>query len=267
MAASACGRDVNSDFRLSDMQHVIDATGLHYRDLNQRLRKAIGEGQSDILVRGVRGQRYICSGFAVTGPVSVTIEGVPGNDLAAFMNAPITIRVKGNAQDGVANTMNEGKIIVEGDAGDVLAYSMRGGKLFIRGNAGYRVGIHVKAYRDRAATIVVGGSAQDFFGEYMAGGVMAILGLDRREGQPIIGNFLATGMHGGTIFVREHIDSDIVGKEVSIFELEDEDWRTLEALLSEFAADVGEDLSGLKKDEFIKLEPVSARPYGRLYAY
>jgi glutamate synthase domain-containing protein 3 len=248
-------------------EEIIDASGLVYRDLNNRLRAAIAAGARKIFLYGVRGQRYICCGFASDHPVEVEIKGVPGNDLAAFMNAPITIRVRGNAQDGVANTMNDGKILIHGNAGDVLGYSMRGGKLFIRGNAGYRVGIHVKAYQDRAATIVVGGSAQDFFGEYMAGGVMAILGLGRSQGQPIIGNFLATGMHGGKIFVREHIDPRIIGKEVSIFELADSDWAELKPLLDEFAADFGDDLSALAKEEFVKLEPVSSRPYGRLYAY
>ena len=246
---------------------VVDASGLSYRELNDRLRLAIREGASKILVYGVNGQRYICCGFASDHPVEVDIKGVPGNDMAAFMNAPITIRVRGNAQDGVANTMNDGKILVHGNAGDVLGYSMRGGRLFIRGNAGYRVVIHVKAYQDRAATIVVGGSAQDFFGEYMAGGVMAILGLNRREGEPIIGNFLATGMHGGRIFIREHIDPRIIGKDVSIFELDEDDWAQLKPLIDEFAADFRDDLQALKKEEFIKLEPVSARPYGRLYAY
>jgi len=249
------------------MKKTVDATRLHYRELNESLRAALVEGASDITVKGVRGQRYICAGFKTDRPATVTIEGVPGNDLAAFMNAPLTIRVRGNAQDGVANTMNEGKIIIEGDAGDVLGYSMRGGKLFIRGNAGYRVGIHVKAYMGRAATVVVGGCAQDFFGEYMAGGAMAILGLDREKDRPIIGNFCATGMHGGKIFIREHIDPRILGKEVSIFELADEDWAELKSLLDEFAADFGEDLFALEREEFIKLEPVSARPYGRLYAY
>ena len=249
------------------IEEIIDSSGIGYRDLNNRLRAAIAAGASKIHLRGVSGQRYICCGFSSDHPVEVEIEGVPGNDLAAFMNAPITIRVRGNAQDGVANTMNDGKILIHGNAGDVLGYSMRGGRLFIRGHAGYRVGIHVKAYQERAATIVVGGSAQDFFGEYMAGGIMAILGLDRAEGQPIIGNFLATGMHGGRIYVREHIDPRIVGKEVSIFELGDADWAELRKLVDEFAADFGEDLSMLKKEEFVKLEPVSSRPYGRLYAY
>lgn len=246
---------------------VIDAAGVHYRELNEMLREELRAGASRITLNGVRGQRYICCGFSVDRPVEIVINGIPGNDLAAFMNGPLTIRVKGNAQDGIANTMNEGKILVNGDAGDVLGYSMRGGKLFVRGNAGYRVGIHVKSYQERAATIVVGGCVQDFFGEYMAGGVMAILGLDCEEGRATTGPFLATGMHGGKIFIREHIDPRIIGKEVSIFELEDEDWQQLKPLLTEFASDFGEDLSSLEKGEFIKLEPVSARPYGRLYAY
>ncbi len=249
------------------MKTIIDATSLHYRHLNENLRKALAAGATDITVKGVRGQRYICAGFTAERPASLTIEGIPGNDLAAFMNAPLTIRVKGNTQDGVANTMNEGKIVIEGDAGDVSGYSMRGGKLFIGGNAGYRVGIHAKAYRDRAATVVVAGSAQDFFGEYMAGGIMAILGLDRLAGQPIVGSFCATGMHGGTIFIREHIDPRIVGKEAAISELSEGDWRELGVLLDEFATDLARDLSHLNKSEFIKIEPVSGRPYGRLYAY
>jgi len=249
------------------MEEIVDASQLNHRDLNNRLRAAIAAGADRIRVYGVRGQRYICCGFHTERPIEVEIKGVPGNDLAAFMNAPITIRVRGNAQDGVANTMNEGKILIDGNAGDVLGYSMRGGRLFIRGNAGYRVGIHVKAYQDRAATVVVGGSAQDFFGEYMAGGVMAILGLGLKPGEPIIGNFLATGMHGGRIYIRQHIDPRIIGKEVSIFELEDPDWAQFKPLLDEFAADFNEDLSALKKEEFVKLEPVSARPYGRMYAY
>jgi glutamate synthase domain-containing protein 3 len=113
----------------------------------------------------------------------------------------------------------------------------------------------------------VGGCAQDFFGEYMAGGLMAILGLDRHDGEPIIGNFLVTGMHVGRIFIREHIDPQIVGREVSIFELEESDWETLKVLPDEFAPDTGADLSALKRGQFVKLDPVSARPYGRLYAY
>ena len=73
----------------------------------------------------VNGQRYIGNG--ITGnDLRIEIDGVPGGDMAMFMNGP-TIVTFGNAQDGVANTMNAGTVIIHGDAGDVLGYGMRGG--------------------------------------------------------------------------------------------------------------------------------------------
>ncbi len=39
-----------------------------------------------------------------------------------------------NAQDGIANTMNAGEIIVHGNVGDIIGYGMRGGKLYIQSN-------------------------------------------------------------------------------------------------------------------------------------
>lgn len=41
--------------------------------------------------------------------VLIEIEGVPGEDLAAFMDGPRII-VHNNAQDGVGNTMNSGQV-------------------------------------------------------------------------------------------------------------------------------------------------------------
>jgi hypothetical protein len=100
----------------------------------------------------------------------------------AFMDGPV-VEVFGNGQDAIANTMNNGRIVIHGDAGDVLAYAMRGGALFVRGSVGYRVGIHMKAFRDLVPILVVGGTAKDFLGEYMAGGILAVLALDS-EGPP-----------------------------------------------------------------------------------
>ena len=38
-----------------------------------------------------------------------------------------------NAQDGVGNTMNAGRVVIHGDAGDVLGYGMRGGRVVLVG--------------------------------------------------------------------------------------------------------------------------------------
>jgi len=177
----------------------IDCKGMYYRKLNRMIRDAVEEGETGFILDNVNGQRYIGNG--INKKVSITINGVPGNDLAMFMNGPALV-VNANAQDGVANTMNAGEIIIHGSAGDVLGYGMRGGKMYIKGNVGYRTGIHMKQYKKQIPVIIAGGTAGDFLGEYMAGGVLVLLGLDRDGNTPIAGDYLGTGMHGGVIYIR-----------------------------------------------------------------
>jgi len=162
----------------------IDARGLYYRELNEMVRAEIAAGAREIHLDNVNGQYYIGSGLKAD--VKIIIDGVPGNDLGAFMDGP-TIVVLGNGQDNIGNTMNSGKIVVHGHAGDVLGYGMRGGKLFVREEVGYRVGIHMKGYQAQVPTLVAGGSAGDFLGEYMAGGILVVLGL---KGNPTALNVL-----------------------------------------------------------------------------
>jgi len=159
----------------------IDAKGKHFRDLNEEVRAAVDKGEKEISLKNVNGQYYIATGLC--GKLDITVEGVPGNDLSAFMDGP-TVTIKSNAQDNIANTMNAGKIIIHGNAGDVLGYGMRGGKLHIRGDVGYRVGIHMKGAKRQSSTIIAGGTAGDFFGEYMAGGVTHTLGARQRREHP-----------------------------------------------------------------------------------
>ncbi|MBI2877003.1 MAG: hypothetical protein HYY20_08995 [Candidatus Tectomicrobia bacterium] len=242
----------------------IDATGIYYRELNQMVREAIAGGEQEIELVGVNGQRYI--GDGLSEKVKIVIHGVPGNDLSAFMNGP-TVVVYANAQDGVANTMNDGKIVIHGHAGDVLGYGMRGGRLFVRGDVGYRVGIHMKSYKDQEPVIVVGGTAGDFLGEYMAGGVLILLGLGATNGQCLAGSYLGTGMHGGRIFVRGQVDPYQLGAEVGVRELNEADRKQLAALLQEYCQDLDLDYEQVMERDFIKLIPISHRPYGRLYAY
>lgn len=153
---------------------VIDADGLHYRELNERIHRAAAEGARLIEVRNVNGQRYI--GAGLRQPVTIRVHGTAGNDLGVFMDGP-TIEVFGNAQDGAGNTMNGGRIVVHGDAGQIVGLSMRCGRIYVRGSVGYRSGIHMKGYEDRVPVIVIGGRAGAFLGEYMAGGRLYVLGL------------------------------------------------------------------------------------------
>jgi glutamate synthase domain-containing protein 3 len=243
---------------------VIDASGLHYRELNATLHSAVHMGERHIELRNVYGQRFVATNLRE--PVELEIYGTPGNDLGAFMDGPRII-VHGNAQDGCGNTMNGGEIVVHGRAGDILALSARGGKIFVRDSVGYRTGIHMKEYEGKRPLVVVGGTAQDFAGEYMAGGVLVLLGLNLRPGDAHRARFVGTGMHGGLIFLRGTIEEHQLGREVGVAEPDDEDRALLRELVSEFCGHFGGAAKKILDGPFLKLWPLSLRPYGRLYAY
>ena len=243
---------------------TIDASGVYYRQLNAKLRELVADGMTKIRINNICGQRYI--GTDLNKEIDITIRGTPGNDLGSFMDGP-RITVYGNAQDGCGNTMNRGQIVVHGHAGDITALSARGGKIFIRDDVGYRAGIHMKEYRDKKPILIVGGTAQDFCGEYMAGGVLALLGLDLKKGQHHRANFIGTGMHGGIIYLRGSVNNYQLGKEVGIAELKEPDKKVLSEIVGEFAAHFKLDAAKILEHKFIKIIPRWLRPYGRLYAY
>jgi glutamate synthase domain-containing protein 3 len=243
---------------------VIKATNLHYKELNQKIYDLIAGGEKHIKVENTYGHRYIGDGLRGTEDVLIEVYGTAGNDLAAFMNG-LSIRVYGNAQDGIGNTMNSGKVYVHGDAGDVLFYGMRSGEVYIKGDVGYRVGIHMKEYMDLIPKAVIGGCAGDFFGEYMAGGYLILLGLNAGKNKPVVGDYIATGMHGGKIYIRGKFDSSCLGKETKPFDLDEEDKKIITPLITNFCKEFGYDIKEIMNEKFTKLIPVSKRPYGRHY--
>jgi glutamate synthase domain-containing protein 3 len=243
---------------------VVDTRGLTTAQLNDVLRQLIKEGAKEIDLKNVFGQRYI--GTDLRKKVKINIYGTPGNDLGSFMEGP-TIEVFGNAQDGCGNTMNDGTIIVHGHAGDITGFAMRGGKIFIRDDVGYRVAIHMKEYKKKKPTLVIGGTAQDFLGEYMAGGNLVILGLTLKKNEKHKANFIGTGMHGGVIYLRGEAETYQFGKEVGVVEMSYEDHQILNNLVAEYSGYFGVSIEKIMKADFTKLVPLSKRPYGRLYAY
>jgi glutamate synthase domain-containing protein 3 len=240
----------------------IDAQTLPYRDLNVLLRELDGKAAEKVELSNVYGQRYI--GTDLKTKIKIDIYGTPGNDLAAFMDGP-NIEVHGNAQDCTGNTMNDGSIVIHGRAGDITGYGMRGGKMFIRDDVGYRVGIHMKEYMDHKPYMVVGGTAENFLGEYMAGGVLLVLGLTLKAGEAHPAKFVGTGMHAGIIYVRGEIGN--LGKEVKMMDADKADLEIIEGLVKEYCGYFNADAAAIMKGKFVKLVPYSHRPYGRLYAY
>jgi len=242
----------------------IDATGIYYRDLNARLRQEVDAGVERIELTNVYGQRYIASDLS--RPVEIYIYGTPGNDLGAFMNGS-RVEVFGNAQDCLANTMNAGEVIVHGHAGDICGMAARGGKIFVRDYVGYRAAIHMKEYQEKKPTMVVGETGQDFMGEYMAGGVLVVLGLGLKAGAKHKANFIGTGIHGGVIYISGDFEPHQLGKEVGVAELDEKDREILGGLVAEYGAHFKKDAAAIMRRPFKKLYPKYLRPYGRMYAY
>src|SRR2546422_9611691 len=193
---------------------VIDAKGLSYAALNESLLRVMVEGRREVKVINVQGQRYI--GVNLQKPeflgARIVLHGYPGNCLANF-NSGLEFIVHGNAADDVGDAMHAGRVIVHGDARDVIGQALQGGDIFVRGSVGNRAGIQMREYRERKPCMIVGGRADDYLGEYMAGGTIAILGLNRRRNHEgsLAGRFAGTGMVGGKIFIRSMVRDDEVG--------------------------------------------------------
>jgi glutamate synthase domain-containing protein 3 len=259
---------------ISETEVTIDAVRsgnpLSYRELNDLIHRLHDQGFKIITVKNVYGQRFICAGME--GNSTVNIYGTPGNDLGVFMEGP-TINVFGSAEDQAGNTMNGGKIIIHGNAWDVTGLAARGGSIFVKGNGGYRIGIHMKEYKSKRPVIVYGGVAKEFFGEYMAGGVLVALGLEQdKKGwrdsttQPVVRGSLATGIHGGMIFIRGDVDVKYLGVGATINEIKPKDKRILEKLIKEFCEHFSAPEELIYEKSFTKVIAGSSRPYASFYS-
>ena len=235
---------------------IIEAKELGYQAINQALREAKTEAK----VTNCLGQRFIAAGMS---NLAVTIEGVPGNALGAYLNGA-TITVCGNAQDAVGDTMNNGEIIVHGNVGDAAGYAMRGGKIIVKGDAGYRAGIHMKAYREKVPVIIIGGKAGSFLGEYQAGGMIVVLGLTEDE-RRIVGNFPCTGMHGGKMILRSDCKDIPFPDQVTARAATSEDLEEIKTYVAEYCTLFGADEKTVMNSPFTVVTPDSKNPYKRLY--
>ena len=233
----------------------ISAANTDFKRLNEQIKAS----EEDVLISDCYGQRFIGCGFK---DKVITIDGTPGNALGAYLDGA-TIKVNGNVQDAVGDTMNAGKIVVNGNAGDALGYAMRGGRIYVRGDAGYRTGIHMKEYKDKKPVIVVGGRVGSFLGEYLAGGLIIVLGIGA-DGLPL-GNFTGTGMHGGCMYIRTDKELTNLPEQVITKVASKEDMQEILPYLSEFCDIFDLNCEQLAKDRFYLLKPNAKNPYKQLY--
>lgn len=234
----------------------IHAVGLDHRAINEAIRGAAGPCRIDFCC----GQRFIAAGMA---DKEITIHGVPGNALGAYLNGG-RITVLGNAQDAVGDTMNDGTIVIDGNAGDAAGYAMRGGRIFVRGNVGYRAGIHMKAYQDKIPLMVIGGRAGSFLGEYQAGGIIVVLNLENPEGK-CVGLFPCAGMHGGKLFLRSSCKDVSFPKQVTARSATEADRQELRSCIQDYCLFFELDAERILSSDFTVVTPDSKNPYRQMY--
>ena len=217
---------------------------------------------NEITITGCLGERYIGCGMK-KGVLHV--KGTPGNALAAYLDGG-TVYVDGNVQDAAADTMNAGLLAVNGSAGDALAYGMRGGRVYVLGDAGYRAGVHMKAYEDKKSILVIGGRAGSFLGEYLAGGIIIVLGLGY-EDKRITGYFCGNGMYAGTIYLRTdkeplNLSDKLIKRTVG----DDERERIIRPIVTDFASRFSIPPERCLEGGFIAIEADKSKSYSQLYA-
>jgi glutamate synthase domain-containing protein 3 len=241
----------------------VDAREIHYTPLNQMIRRAVADGVTEIVIDNVLGQRFIADGLRGDG-VTITINGVPGGDLGMFMSGP-TLIVHGNADHAPGNTMDRGCIVIHGSAGDAVGHSMRGGRIYVRDDIGYRGGIHMKQYMEKRPVLVVGGSARAFLGEYMAGGLLIVLGLTGIP--PLSERGVGSGIHGGEIFVRGNVPDNILGVGAKQKPASDDEKHTIAPVVRDYASRFSLDPTPLLASDYTRIVPASTRPFANKYTW
>lgn len=212
---------------------------------------------TDIIIYEVLGQRYIAN---ASKDKKITLHGTAGNNLGSFLDGS-EIELFGNAQEACGNTMNKGAIYVHGRCGDALGYGMRGGKLYIEGDCGSRCGIHMKAYQDQKPTIVIGGCAKDFLGEYLSGGTIVVLNL-KQEAQ-CVGKYCGSGAHGGSIYLRMDDVTQLGFTKSEVVEISEKALQELSVILHDYEKRMK--LTLPKQMKFYEVKMNTKNPYERLY--
>jgi methylamine---glutamate N-methyltransferase subunit B len=179
----------------------IDSTGISIREINTGIRKAIGLGDRDILVKNPAARHNL--GVAILEPARIRFDGSVGYYCGGLSDGP-SIEIAGSAGWGLAESMMNGAVVARGSAGNGAAATIRGGTVVIHGDAAARLGVSIKGglvvvggscgymagFMGQKGTIVVCGDTGDAFADSMyatvcfVGGRIGGLGTDAVASQP-----------------------------------------------------------------------------------
>jgi NADPH-dependent glutamate synthase beta subunit-like oxidoreductase/glutamate synthase domain-containing protein 3/NAD-dependent dihydropyrimidine dehydrogenase PreA subunit len=181
-----------------------DRKRIDSRILEEMIQEAVACGYRNLEIQAF-GQHGIGGRLFKSGDkkINITISGHSGQRVGAMGFAGTYIEVKGPASDDVGWLNAGAHIVVHGNAGNGAANGMAQGKIYVAGNIGSR-GMTMTKHNPRfePPELWVLGSAGDYFGEFMAGGTAVICGVDPQTPENVLGYRPFVGMVGGKSFFR-----------------------------------------------------------------
>jgi NADPH-dependent glutamate synthase beta subunit-like oxidoreductase/glutamate synthase domain-containing protein 3/NAD-dependent dihydropyrimidine dehydrogenase PreA subunit len=174
------------------------------RILEERIQRAVNQGAREILIEAA-GQHGLGGRLWVSRetPISVRIAGSSGQRTGSMGFPGTKILLEESASDDIGWLNAGAEITVLGNAGNGAANAMAQGKIMIAGNIGARGMTMTKQNPKHAAPeMFVLGSVGDYFAEFMAGGTAVICGHEPQNPDNVLGYRPCVGMVGGRIFFR-----------------------------------------------------------------
>ncbi len=218
----------------------VEGERLDSRILEERIQEAIARGYHRLIVKAA-GQQGIGGRLCEKGndQISIRIEGQPGQRVGAMGFPNTEIEITGPASDDVGWLNVGAHIIVQGHAGNGVANAMAQGRIYINGNIGAR-GMTMTKSNPRFAPpeLWVLGSAGDYFGEFMAGGICVVCGFEPQDDANVLGYRPLVGMVGGKVFFRGQYQG-LGHNDARQIPIENEDWVWLENNLRKFLERIG----------------------------
>ena len=216
------------------------------RVLEEQIQEAVVRGERSIEVSAL-GQHGIGGRLWRSGneAVHVKITGQTGQRVGSMGFPNTFIEVLGPASDDVGWLNAGAEIVIHGNAGNGCANAMAQGKIFIAGNIGAR-GMTMTKHNPRFTPpeLWVLGSAGDYFGEFMAGGIAVICGHEPQNPQNVLGYRPFVGMVGGKVFFRGP-HRGYSQPDAKLIPIKDDDWNWLTENLNAF-------LQQIDRSELIK---------------
>jgi len=217
----------------SDQPHVI--SGQHHgqripsRVMEEHIQQSVKEGKRFLVVnalgqQGIGGRIWSNSG----DPVHLNVQGHPGQRVGAMGYPNTFIKVMGPASDDVGWLNTGAEIVIQGNTSNGVANAMAQGKVYVAGNIGAR-GMTMTKHNPRFSPpeLWVLGSAGDYFGEFMAGGIAVVCGREPQNPDNILGYRPLVGMVGGKVFFRGP-HSGFSQPDAKMVPISDEEWSWLQ---------------------------------------